>query len=111
MPLLFLLTPANFAVTPRSPVLSCVPAASRPRSSITGRKRRPGKEQRGEGKERRERGWGVGGRTNVAAANGFIGMIPVINFFLSLLRRQNEKGKVELKCEQQPQSVTRRLNK
>lgn len=42
------------------------------------------------------------GRTNVAAANGFIGMIPVINFFLSLLRRQNEKRKVELKCEPPP---------
>lgn len=71
------------------------------------------RERRKEGRdgEEEQEEESIGGRTNVAAANGFIGMIPVINFFLSLLRRQNEKRKVELKCEPPPRSVTRCLDK
>lgn len=52
-----------------------------------------------------------GGRTNVAAANGFIGMIPVINFFPLPLKKTEWKKKGWVKGEEQPQSVTGCLNK
>lgn len=82
--LLFFVTLVNFVVTCLFAV-ECFPALQLLSSTfiyhgegVDPRKveERKAKEERSDG--RRE---SRGGRTNVAAANGFIGMIPVINFF------------------------------
>lgn len=82
--LLFFVTLVNFVVTCLF-VVECFPALQLLSSTFIYHGEEVGPRKVEERKEKEERSDGRresrGGRTNVAAANGFIGMIPVINFF------------------------------